>query len=167
MFNGVEKVPKKLLSRVENLGCEFTFKNILKDLLTYIAQSDIYNASFLYNFDLYFGDTYNTENLIFHFEVNENNVCIYDENTMGDRCKLFFEFVNNAQELDYGSDKNDKLFAIAKDYAYEKTQILIKALEKMKNDKYLLLKYSVKKIKTRRERINSKIEEILNRKLTS
>lgn len=164
MFNGVEKVPKKLLSKVESLGCEFTFENLLKDLLAYIAQSDIYNASFLDNFDLYFGDTYNTENLIFHFKVNENNICIYDENTMGDRCKLFFEFVNNAQELDYASDKNDKLFVKVKDY--EKVQVLIKALEKMRNDKYLLLKYSVKKLKTRRERVNSKIEEILSRKLT-
>ena len=163
MFNGVEKVPKKLLSKIESLDCDFKLKNSLKDLLSYIAQSNIYNSSFLDSFDLYFGNSYNTENLMFHFEVNRENICIYDENNFGERCELFFEFVDNAQELEYNSDKNNKLSAVIADFS--KVQILIDALKKMSNDKNLLLKYSVKKLMTRRERINLKIEEILSRRI--
>lgn len=165
MFNEIEKVPKKLLSRVENLDCDFKFKNSIKDLLKCIAQNNTYNASFLENFDLYFGDTYNTENLIFHFQLNDENICIYDENNVGERCELFFEFVNNAQELEYSTDEKGKIFTIIRDCG--QLQVIIKALEKMKSDSNLLVQYNVKKLITRRERINSNINKILSRKISS
>lgn len=162
MFNGSEKIPKNLLKKIEDLDYDTTFKNSIKDFLDYIAGSNIFNASFVDNFDLYFGNSYDTEKLIFHFQIDENEIRIYDENKMGDRCEIFFEFVDYAQELVYHFNNN--VFH-SKITDCGELNLLRNALKIMSNDRKLINKYGVKKLITRRERINSKIEEILSRRV--
>lgn len=164
MFNSSEKIPKNLLKRIEELDYDTTFKNSIKDFLNYIAKSDIYNASFVDNFDLYFGNSYDAEKLIFHFEIDKNEIGIYDENKMGDRCEIFFEFVDYTQELIYYFNNNifhSKITGCAE------LNELIEGLKRMSNNTKLLSKYEVKKLITRQQRINLKIEEILSRKVRS
>lgn len=163
MFNGSEKVPKTLAVKIDKLKTNISYKNNVKELLNYIAGSDIYNASFVEGFNLYFGDSYASENLILYFTVDKSRVVIGDENISGDSCKMFFQFTDYAKELRYDLHWDGGITASLT--SSKEIKVLKKALEEMANNKSLIYKYNVKKLTTRQERINLKIEEILSRKI--